>query len=53
MARRSPRSVLKRARKQAMREKRELIQAKEDPRTAERRDAASPPAETDTLLDAE
>ena len=37
MARRSPQSVLKRAREQAMREKRELKQAKKDARAAERR----------------
>jgi hypothetical protein len=37
MARRSPQSVLKRAREQAQREKRELKQAKKDARAAERR----------------
>jgi hypothetical protein len=37
MGRRSPQSVLKRAREQAQREKRELKQAKKDARTAERR----------------
>lgn len=37
MGRRSPQSVLKRAREQAMREKRELKQAKKDARAAERR----------------
>ena len=37
MGRRSPQSVLKRAREQALREKRELKQAKKDARTAERR----------------
>jgi hypothetical protein len=37
MARRSPQSVLKRAREQALREKRELKQAKKDARAAERR----------------
>jgi len=44
VARRSPQSVLKRAREQAMREKRELKQAKKDARAAQRRgpeDAAS------------
>jgi hypothetical protein len=39
MGRRSPQSVLKRAREQAMREKRELKQAKKDARAAERRRA--------------
>ena len=39
MGKRSPQSVLKRAREQAMREKRELKQAKKDARAAERRDA--------------
>jgi hypothetical protein len=50
MGRRSPQSVLKRAREQALREKRELKQAKKDARAAERRDAAVPtvdPAGTD------
>jgi hypothetical protein len=42
MARRSAQSVLKRAREQAMREKRELKQAKKDARTAERRRVADP-----------
>jgi hypothetical protein len=37
MARRSAQSVLKRAREQAVREKRELKQAKKDARAAERR----------------
>jgi hypothetical protein len=54
MARRSPQSVLKRAREQAMREKRELKQAKKAARAAERRrpddaaadlDARTPEAE--------
>ena len=48
MARRSPQSVLKRAREQKMREKRELKQAKKDARTAERRDGVDPLAETET-----
>ena len=48
MARRSPESVLKRAREQALREKRELKQAKKDARAAERRDGDNAPAaETD------
>ena len=42
MGRRSPQSVLKRSREQAMREKRELKQAKKDARAAERRAAAAP-----------
>jgi hypothetical protein len=46
MARRSAQSVLKRAREQAMREKRELKQAKKDARAAERRGGADPAAET-------
>jgi hypothetical protein len=37
MGRRSPQSALKRAREQAMREKRELKQARKDARAAERR----------------
>ena len=37
MGRRSTQSVLKRAREQALREKRELKQAKKDTRAAERR----------------
>ncbi|HVU76436.1 MAG TPA: hypothetical protein VHC67_02550 [Gaiellaceae bacterium] len=36
MARRSPESMMKRAREQALREKRELKQAKKDARTAAR-----------------
>ena len=44
MARRSAQSVLKRAREQAMREKRELKQAKKDARAAERRRVADPSA---------
>lgn len=39
MARRSPESVVKRAREQALREKRESKQAKKDARAAERRAA--------------
>jgi hypothetical protein len=46
MARRSAQSVLKRAREQALREKRELKQAKKDARIAERRGTTDPPAET-------
>jgi hypothetical protein len=38
MARRSPQSALKRAREQALREKREMKQAKKDARAASRRD---------------
>jgi hypothetical protein len=39
MGRRSPQSAVKRAREQALREKRELKQAKKDARAAERRRA--------------
>ena len=46
MARRSAQSVLKRAREQALREKRELKQAKKDARTVQRRGAADSPTET-------
>jgi hypothetical protein len=42
MARRSPESAIKRAREQALREKRELKQAKKDARAAERRRADEP-----------
>jgi hypothetical protein len=42
MGRRSPQSVLKRAREQAQREKRELKQAKKDARIAARRDGEEP-----------
>jgi hypothetical protein len=44
MARRSAQSVLKRAREQAMREKRELKQAKKDARAAERRGGQADPS---------
>jgi hypothetical protein len=40
MGRRSPQTAIKRAREQALREKRELKQAKKDARAAERRRAA-------------
>ena len=53
MARRTPQSVLKRARKQAMREKREPKQAKTDTRAAERRHANNRSVETDARPDAE
>ena len=43
MARRSPQSVLKRAREQAQREKRELKQAKKEARADARRSANEPP----------
>jgi hypothetical protein len=43
MARRSPQSVLKRAREQAQREKRELKQAKKETRADARRRANEPP----------
>jgi hypothetical protein len=44
MGRRSPQSVLKRAREQALREKRELKQAKKDARAEARRAAGEAPA---------
>jgi hypothetical protein len=44
MGRRSPQSVLKRAREQALREKRELKQAKKDARAEARRSAGEAPA---------
>ena len=47
MGRRSPQSVLKRAREQAMREKRELKQAKKDARAAERRRGETPTSDLD------
>jgi hypothetical protein len=55
MGRRSPQSVLKRAREQALREKRERKQAKKDARAAERRGEADPSvgaAEADASDDA-
>lgn len=42
MGRRSPQSVLKRAREQALREKREIKQAKKAARAAERQQPAEP-----------
>jgi hypothetical protein len=48
MGRRSPQSVLKRAREQAMREKRELKQAKKDARAAERRQPDQPAGDLGT-----
>jgi hypothetical protein len=48
MGRRSPQSVLKRAREQAMREKRELKQAKKDARAAERRHPDQPTGDIGT-----
>ena len=47
MGRRNPQSVLKLAREQALREKRELKQAKKDARAAARRGGDDPPAEND------
>jgi hypothetical protein len=46
MGRRSPETMIKRAREQALREKRELKQAKKDARAAERRQAAEGGDET-------
>ena len=50
MARRSPQSAVKRAREQALREKRELKQAKKDARADERRRAegGAPAAESES-----
>jgi hypothetical protein len=44
MGRRTPQSAVKRAREQALREKRELKQAKKDARAAQRRQADTPGA---------
>ena len=52
MARRSAQSVLKRAREQALREKRELKQAKKDARATARRNGEEPEG-LDTDVDAE
>ena len=55
MGKRSAQSVLKRAREQALREKRELKQAKKDARAAERSKAGNGPveaAETDACAEA-
>src|SRR3954451_19899844 len=49
MGRRSPQSAVKRAREQALREKRELKQAKKDARAAERRAAAESPEAIDPI----
>jgi len=52
MGRRSPQSVLKRAREQALREKRELKQAKKDARAEARRSANDPsPLDADAEAD--
>jgi hypothetical protein len=48
MARRSPQSVLKRAREQALREKREMKQAKKDARASARRNDEAQIVEPDT-----
>ena len=45
MGRRSPQSVLKRAREQALREKREMKQAKKDARAAARQNGEDPSGE--------
>jgi hypothetical protein len=52
MGRRNPQSVLKRAREQALREKREVKQAKKDARAAARRAGDTPPIGTDSEADA-
>jgi len=49
MGRRTPQSAVKRAREQALREKRELKQAKKDARAAERRAAAESPEAIDPI----
>jgi hypothetical protein len=49
MGRRSPQSVLKRAREQALREKRESKQAKKDARAALRRDDGTPTSDAEGL----
>ena len=48
MGRRSPETMIKRAREQALREKRELKQAKKDARAAEKLRAAEEPGAHDT-----
>jgi hypothetical protein len=54
MGRRSPQSVLKRAREQALREKRELKQAKKDARAeARQRQGDAPAVDADPQVDAE
>jgi len=56
MGRRSPQSALKRAREQALREKREIKQAKKDARAQARRspdDAGSADAEVEADPDSE
>jgi hypothetical protein len=47
MGRRSPQSVLKRAREQALREKREMKQAKKDARAAARRSSDGLPVDSE------
>ncbi|HEU5371743.1 MAG TPA: hypothetical protein VFU51_05085 [Gaiellaceae bacterium] len=47
MGRRSPQSVLKRAREQALREKREVKQAKKDARAEQRRGEGVPETESE------
>lgn len=53
MGRRSPESMVKRAREQALREKRELKQAKKDARAAERRHPGAEDAEATATVDGE
>jgi hypothetical protein len=53
MARRSPASAVKRAREQALREKRELKQAKKHARAAQRRQAAETPSVRDPAAPAD
>jgi hypothetical protein len=49
MGRRSPESVLKRSREQALREKREVKQAKKEARAAKRRGEEDPSADAETV----
>lgn len=51
MGKKSPQSVLKRAREQAMREKRELKQAKKDARAQTRRATDPPALDSDAVPD--
>jgi hypothetical protein len=53
MGRKSPQSVLKRAREQALREKREMKQAKKDARASARRADESPAVDVDGAVDGE
>ena len=52
MGRRSPQSVLKRAREQALREKREVKQAKKDARAERRRVEGAPKTDSESASQA-